>query len=1122
MNRLYSFVVFIFLFLFSHSVFAETCSVAGNKDYVVQFQVVGSNYYQDIAFTHGKDKYVLWYTQQEEPLEENVYHFNEQGLSLGQTYTVRIEVEHTTGNSNIANYYLIVNGMKVHQDTQNNVAANGKLEGTGTNISNLECGESVDLPELEQCAAFPRVVQSWSSSSSSSSSLNILGGGSRIFDAHDEKSGHVGFGTVVDQSHEGYDQPACDGDINGGGVRCIAEPSLLISEPAIIPFSSRDELTFDKEVRDIPEGKYTNVSLNGWGEYRLTGTYYEFDSLTLPGSVKLVVKDNTLIRLKTFTINGSSTLGSSDHSDGIPENITIWGEDNSNINIDTSTPFYANIFSRQSVNLGGGSIIIGSITAFEINMSGNRIQRVEDNCEVPTVPTGKTFIIQPKTAQALTCERIPVDFYVVDDNGQPITGYSNNFNANAIDLPNGSACWSEQSSGGTCTSTALNSQFINGAKRLYLQSTTVGNLNVTATVASDNLSATEGPYRFVPFGFQFEPKPAKVIAGKPFTVQVKALADTGGACETIDNYNGTKDLTLSSTNYQQPSSGSKLVTATDTNLVFTQGIANLELTYRDAGHVSVTVSDPDWTKEQCGADCEDYQGSWTGLSGNVDIYSRPYTFALCNIQANSGNGPVINPQGTATSGNGFTAAGDEFSLYSKPIIWANGDSELGIVDLSSKDFCNYETTPNYSQSDALAAKQILSIPTDKPHSPVGGKVGILSGGVEKLHTDIVNGIYTFSGLSWNEVGSILLTSNLDGPYYDMTVNPSTIPVGRFYPAKLALIEDHIVYPLGQEENGNYVGFGYMNQPVGHDFIVEAQNRQSEPTYNYGLFADNLMVDIDYLAIDGNDVDFTSRLDSATWVDLSWKGSDWGKADIYGVASNARLAPHTQDFMMSKLPDPQPSTTNYTTIPDGPYDGSNSQFGLWVSNKVDGVDFQILDLNGEGIRLSEQPDFRYGRMHLKDVAGNSGQEIRVPLRTEYWKSSEFIINKDDRRSEYSAPQHFCSKVIWTNGSNSSASLNGFDTVTEGKSNKLSATHVKESDSHREQVRLWLRQGMLSPQRSETNIDCSKATSYTNQPWLQYNWRDKGDEDPSAVVTFGVFRGNDRIIFKGERALIGNEN
>jgi MSHA biogenesis protein MshQ len=42
-------------------------------------------------------------------------------------------------------------------------------------------------------------------------------------------------------------------------------------------------------------------------------------------------------------------------------------------------------------------------------------------------------------------------------------------------------------------------------------------------------------------------------------------------------------------------------------------------------------------------------------------------------------------------------------------------------------------------------------------------------------------------------------------------------------------------------------------------------------------------------------------------------------------------------------------------------------------------------------------------------------------------------------------------------------------------------------------------------------------YTIYPWLQYDWNWNGvevkvfDENPSAIATFGLYRGNDRIIY-----------
>ena len=42
-----------------------------------------------------------------------------------------------------------------------------------------------------------------------------------------------------------------------------------------------------------------------------------------------------------------------------------------------------------------------------------------------------------------------------------------------------------------------------------------------------------------------------------------------------------------------------------------------------------------------------------------------------------------------------------------------------------------------------------------------------------------------------------------------------------------------------------------------------------------------------------------------------------------------------------------------------------------------------------------------------------------------------------------------------------------------------------------------------------------------PWLKYNWDTSTPEedDPSAIVTFGIHRGNDRIIYRGEPGVVG---
>lgn len=67
------------------------------------------------------------------------------------------------------------------------------------------------------------------------------------------------------------------------------------------------------------------------------------------------------------------------------------------------------------------------------------------------------------------------------------------------------------------------------------------------------------------------------------------------------------------------------------------------------------------------------------------------------------------------------------------------------------------------------------------------------------------------------------------------------------------------------------------------------------------------------------------------------------------------------------------------------------------------------------------------------------------------------------------------------------------------------------------RFWQRVTSMAPvaKSGEKAIHC--VGGHSSQPWLTFNWREKGDESPSAVVTFGVYRGNDRIIYRGEKGL-----
>ncbi|WP_233275329.1 DUF6701 domain-containing protein [Vibrio fluvialis] len=372
-------------------------------------------------------------------------------------------------------------------------------------------------------------------------------------------------------------------------------------------------------------------------------------------------------------------------------------------------------------------------------------------------------------------------------------------------------------------------------------------------------------------------------------------------------------------------------------------------------------------------------------------------------------------------------------------------------------------------------------------------------------------------MSWSEVGVLRVNADISGSYLGMTVNQGYRDIGRFYPAWLSITENSWDYA------DDHNGFVYMNQTIPYRFTVEAQNMQSDATTNYSAFSQALIADVKLLTVDSDGEELSDRIDE---YDLQlWDGAG------DGAWSGATLSV-TNDFTFLKQ---QQSASPYTTSVDGPY---QSGFGLRVSDKVDGVDFVSPDLElkasttllDTGKRFTTQPDIRYGRMVLGDVGGTSVSTINVPLRVEYWQGNRFAINADDSGSYFATPNEYvCKQTVWpTSGSGSSSKLIGSDTssswakVASGKSSVVFATPASSDETAdvREQVRFWLRlddDAHSSPQLSESGVNC--GAQYTSQPWLQYNWRDKGDEDPSAVVTFGIHRGNDKVIFRGETRLTG---
>ncbi|ELV8693362.1 MSHA biogenesis protein MshQ [Vibrio fluvialis] len=1037
---------------------------------------------------------------------------------LGGSYQIWLKYEQNNNQNKtgVLSYYLLrfgqweLIGTPQFADLRNLDSVN--IDVISSDVDEMECEETAQPPfepTLDICDYFPDSFQS-----------NSFYNGSRYAGTF-ELNGDRNTLVLPKKAPLAFNQIAVAGHDSGCVYNGSSPESCLYDAAITYPGFPGDLPDFQSGTQEIvcndgcqqslTQGKYKKIEI-GSNHSTVTlqsGEYWVDELIFSTNDASLKVQGKVYLHFRSLKISGDRV---SINSGGSPENLRMFGHigaapitiSNNDVSITAMLFLDAPSFTNSDGLIAQGARLkfTGSLTASRIKVTNNDSTftgHVASACDT-TVDSSYALTLQPAEAYSLICAAQRLEFQVVDSNNQATGDFTGTISvspttANLAVVPDKGS-----GSNGSYTPNA------NGELWLDLTASSSQTVTITGTLNPQGDSASvSGTYHFVPY--KLSASDQYVIANKPQTVELKALAcdDNGGVVDI--NYGGTPTV---SSAWVAPTSGVGSLTFAPS---FTQGAASSELTMEDSGIKTVTMTDSSF---DCSGltDCP-VEGSGT-LQGSFTVYSRPWTLAICSPNGSTMDGDITNPDSLA-----FTSAGNLFALNIRPLRWvsSSGDDsspQTGGSAIETSAYCSFAVTQNFfSDNSQLAALAVLS---HQVAQPADGNDGTLDGTLEQLNTTGINSTYLpFSGLSWSEVGVLRVNADISGSYLGMTVNQGYRDIGRFYPAWLSITENSWDYA------DDHNGFVYMNQTIPYRFTVEAQNMQSDATTNYSAFSQALIADVKLLAVDGDGEELSDRIDE---YDLQlWDGAG------DGAWSGATLSV-TNDFTFLKQ---QQSASPYTTSVDGPY---QSGFGLRVSDKVDGVDFASPDLElkasttllDAGKRFTTQPDIRYGRMVLGDVGGTSVSTVNVPLRVEYWQGSRFAINADDSGSYFATPNEYvCKQTVWpTSGSGSSSKLIGSDTpsswakVASGKSSVVFATPASSDETAdvREQVRFWLRlddDAHSSPQLSESGVNC--GAQYTSQPWLQYNWRDKGDEDPSAVVTFGIHRGNDKVIFRGETRLTG---
>jgi len=584
---------------------------------------------------------------------------------------------------------------------------------------------------------------------------------------------------------------------------------------------------------------------------------------------------------------------------------------------------------------------------------------------------------------------------------------------------------------------------------------------------------TEGNLVFSPNGFTVTASPLAVpflgvvdttipaqtaASNFPLYLAAYGITPTDPVCGIIEAYTGAKNLKFWST-YNNPGTGTLPVTVNTVNAFADETTANAgstqPVTFTN-GQATITVDYADVGQITLAMKDDSVTADLpTGIRGTSDIFVvKPADFILSAIERSSDN--FANP-GTAIDENSatFMAAGDTFSVTVTAV------NALG------------NPTPNYGQE---------SIPESVLLTPALVAAGAANNPAIAFTTGFdgfIVGIDTGNDFRWDEVGIITLTPSVaDSDYLgsgDVT-GTTSVNIGRFYPDHFitSTIDGSFANTCTSGTAFTYLGedFGYLGNPT---ITATATSAVNTTTANYtGPWAKLTIAGISL----GYPTDDNSQLDengvlaigvTATAGTLARVDNNNGSltftlggasADNFAYERSAgQIPPFTSDL-----------TISLTAVNDGEASANDTPRNI---NPIGNLQ-------------------RFGRAYTQDAYGTMsqvGDSLLMPVNSWFFDaSSNWALNTDDSCSSYSYTKTDTSITATTAPASPVTLTNGTGNLT------LTLTGTG-------------------------NPGGSSIINTVWPDWLQYDYdavdqlldSNFYDDNPSAIATFGIFRGDDRYLY-----------
>lgn len=694
-------------------------------------------------------------------------------------------------------------------------------------------------------------------------------------------------------------------------------------------------------------------------------------------------------------------------------------------------------------------------------------------------------------AAASVCSPHSVTVSAINANGNVMTGYDGTVR---LSTSSGHGTWSRGNGQGSLTPDPDSSDDGNafyrfgagdgGQATLLLSNTHADLLTVTVQDEALAVAGTGDTIEFLENVLRITPEDDlgdDLIAGRRHQFRVDMLKrDGAGDCAVATDYEGTYALRAWLERTASDPAGLAPSVASASTLDQVPDVAGMET-------LDVTFADGSGTFSMLAPDVGQYTLRFLDV---VSGYARALDGSAIPIPSTSAGAPWTarpfaiavripgNPGSTDANGPVFKAAGEAFTIEARGVLYdalddADGD---GKADPGRELWDNASAPAFGREGEAVAVQADLLAP--QPGSNPG-----LVGGSNPLDS-FTGGMASAMDFSFPEVGIIGLSGRVADETYlgagtarTLKMVHSSGPVGRFIPAGFDLdLVDEGALDAACTAGANdftYSGqdFGWLVTPR---LQVIPRAAGGEVTENY------LMGGFMKLAADG--------------VVRNWPGGDEVAVLSGSGGSAVPVLVNGAPGLLEPRSDGEPIFYRYSASDELRYTKSvdaaiapfnpSLRFGISSVTDADGVSW-LAPVSATAPAPSafiptSSGEIRYGRLQMDNVYGpETVDELLMPFSAEYWNGSEFVTNSDDSCTPWSTSN-----------------------ITDPE-----VYHTLVADS------AVLSGGVGGPLVLQPGGDRgTDALSWNVPVWLEDDWNQDGAlEDPSATATFGVFRGNDRIVY-----------